>query len=595
MKSFAPRFVAAATLALFLALAARAAESLSLLLQKGIYAEETEGNLDSAIKIYAQIAAESAANRTLAAQAQYRLAVCYQKMGKNEQAIKLATEMLQHVGGDPGLTKKAKDILLVMGITPAETMVVRRLSATIPGWPWPGGLSRDGRFIAYEPSGGYDVAVLEIATGKSTFIAKSEKDKSPSSVALSLDGQLVAYDLSDATVYLARLDGSQPRKLVVGNPSQEQIWPIQWSTDGSELFICVQRVADRSCAVFSVDVKTAAKTEIGRRAAHDTEGMWSFSPNGRFAARRRQNYPHQISVWDLKTGREEVVLPVDAGDLVGWSPDGARLVYCKTRSPGAPDLLVSEMDEGKPVGDPRVVRAEYPASTSIGISRDGTLFYAMRTNRSQPAELWVMEGFLGAKPTATPTEAWRIQSEIPSTELVTENETFTDRKFGFTAKLVDGWTIRSAMRQGSGGNVLYFLSPALRAATAQVRVIYWSTTPWSNPANPANDFAALGPKPTASEEIDAWLRKRVSVAVETMRTNGDSMTKIESNEHRVINGYRTFSAVGPYERSGKKWTQMVTLFYTDKLVATCQLRVPSDKFEEIRPSVERFLHTVQLP
>src|SRR4051812_2571665 len=83
-----------------------AAESASVLLQKGIYAEETEGNVDAAIKIYEQIAAESATNRAIVAQAQYRLAVCYQKQGKKEQAIKVLQELMQQSPIDAAVLSK---------------------------------------------------------------------------------------------------------------------------------------------------------------------------------------------------------------------------------------------------------------------------------------------------------------------------------------------------------------------------------------------------------------------------------------------------------------------------------------------------------
>ena len=78
---------------------APAAESLSVLLQKAIYAEETEGNLDSAIKLYEQIATEGAANRALIAQAQYRLAVCFQKQGKKELAVAAFNEKRSYRSG----------------------------------------------------------------------------------------------------------------------------------------------------------------------------------------------------------------------------------------------------------------------------------------------------------------------------------------------------------------------------------------------------------------------------------------------------------------------------------------------------------------
>jgi hypothetical protein len=50
------------------------AQTTTELLQKGIYAQETEGNLDSAILIYRQIVNSAPSQRDLAAQAQFRLA-----------------------------------------------------------------------------------------------------------------------------------------------------------------------------------------------------------------------------------------------------------------------------------------------------------------------------------------------------------------------------------------------------------------------------------------------------------------------------------------------------------------------------------------
>ena len=58
------------------------AQSNSALLEKGIYAEETLGNLSNAINIYLQIIGNTDAARPIAAQALYRLGICYQKSGK---------------------------------------------------------------------------------------------------------------------------------------------------------------------------------------------------------------------------------------------------------------------------------------------------------------------------------------------------------------------------------------------------------------------------------------------------------------------------------------------------------------------------------
>jgi len=61
-----------------------AAATLSDLLEQGIYSEETKGDIDGAIRIYQEIVADNKAGQTVAAQAQYRLAVCLLK--KRDQA-----------------------------------------------------------------------------------------------------------------------------------------------------------------------------------------------------------------------------------------------------------------------------------------------------------------------------------------------------------------------------------------------------------------------------------------------------------------------------------------------------------------------------
>ncbi|MFT4559742.1 MAG: tetratricopeptide (TPR) repeat protein [Porticoccaceae bacterium] len=62
----------------FPANAASPAESL----EKGIYNEETTGNLDEAIKHYRQVLSDAQKTEGLAAQAQYRLGRCLDKQGK---------------------------------------------------------------------------------------------------------------------------------------------------------------------------------------------------------------------------------------------------------------------------------------------------------------------------------------------------------------------------------------------------------------------------------------------------------------------------------------------------------------------------------
>src|SRR5581483_1223324 len=90
-----PVILLAAALAFGPCYASAAEASPSELLEKGIYAEETKGDVDAAITIYQQLLAETKAIQSLTAQAQFRLAQCYLKKNKTAEA-NAAFEKLIH-------------------------------------------------------------------------------------------------------------------------------------------------------------------------------------------------------------------------------------------------------------------------------------------------------------------------------------------------------------------------------------------------------------------------------------------------------------------------------------------------------------------
>lgn len=90
------------------------AQSISELLEKGIYTEETVGDLDAAIKIYEKIVDEDQANRKLVAEAQLRLGQCLMKQGKKKEAKKALQELVDQFKDSPAqkeLVEKARKLL----------------------------------------------------------------------------------------------------------------------------------------------------------------------------------------------------------------------------------------------------------------------------------------------------------------------------------------------------------------------------------------------------------------------------------------------------------------------------------------------------
>ncbi len=94
---------------LLLSSSAAVAQSVSDLLETGIYTEETVGDLDAAMKIYAKIVADDKANRPIAAQALYRLGACRLKKGDKAEAAKTFEDLIERFPEQKQLVAKARE------------------------------------------------------------------------------------------------------------------------------------------------------------------------------------------------------------------------------------------------------------------------------------------------------------------------------------------------------------------------------------------------------------------------------------------------------------------------------------------------------
>ena len=103
-------FVAAVAAVLLLGAPANA-QSAADLLQKGIHAQETVGDVDGAIQIFRQVAASPTANKVLAAQAQYQLVVCMLQKGDRAAARKELDLLARNFPDQADLAAKARKLV----------------------------------------------------------------------------------------------------------------------------------------------------------------------------------------------------------------------------------------------------------------------------------------------------------------------------------------------------------------------------------------------------------------------------------------------------------------------------------------------------
>jgi hypothetical protein len=121
------------TIMLFLVVAlvapAAPAKSASALLQEGLYAEEVDGDLDAAIRIYAQIIKDDSAQRSHVAQALYRQGMCYMKKQREQQARLAFEKLVTEYSDQTNIVSKAKPLLQELSeadpaaLMPPDTLV----------------------------------------------------------------------------------------------------------------------------------------------------------------------------------------------------------------------------------------------------------------------------------------------------------------------------------------------------------------------------------------------------------------------------------------------------------------------------------------
>ena len=97
-----------------------AQERLADQLRKGIVEEETGKNLDKAIEAYQSIVARYDEDRKVAGSALFRLAECYRKAGKHEQAIASYQRVLREFLDQQAMVESSHQQLAALGVSDAR-------------------------------------------------------------------------------------------------------------------------------------------------------------------------------------------------------------------------------------------------------------------------------------------------------------------------------------------------------------------------------------------------------------------------------------------------------------------------------------------
>jgi hypothetical protein len=281
-------------------------------------------------------------------------------------------------------------------------------------------------------------------------------------------------------------------------------------------------------------------------------------------------------------------------DSIAWTPDGRRVVYTTGGYVDSPARNISEI-WAMPVDSGKAVRIDFsrPNITDIAVHTDGRQI-AFRAGALKDGEdLWVMEGFLNRK-TADPI-SWRLTDFI-GREIAGPNQSILDRKYGLALTYPDRWTIFGAGRHsGTGDNQIQFSVPEIPGSLVVLN--YYALTPGEfHPAAVFGWANALGPKPTTSAEVDAWLR-RYAQGMARHRINAslhDYQVRPASIALRTVGGHRAVSALADYTKSAEQWTESLTCVYGDTVIALFRAHVPTARLNAIRLPLDMMIETLRL-
>jgi Tol biopolymer transport system component len=359
-------------------------------LQAAIKKETVDGDLKEAIEQYRRIA--QSGDRTAAAKALVRMGRCYEKLGDAESR-KAYERVLREFGDQQEAAGEARARLAALGSAPLgrEKAGLVLTELKLPVIQESLDLSPDGTKVAYiswapgvERIGA--LMVRDLVSGTDRQMTKKQQEM-PLAPVWSPDGKSIAYAHwfgvapSQEEIRIVSLDNGTDRGTGVNGE------PEDWSRDGrSILYMQVEGAratlnvvpvgGGPSKTLFGADRNELVERKLVELPAANAHAR--FSPDGKFVTfARRNKQTFDIYLLPVEGGEPIPITdhPADDRDPI-WTPDGKTLLFRSNRSLGREDLWALSIADGKPSGEPFLVRSDIGRAQLYSLSNDGRLLFA---------------------------------------------------------------------------------------------------------------------------------------------------------------------------------------------------------------------------
>lgn len=247
--------------------------------------------------------------------------------------------------------------------------------------------SADGRYVCFTDWGTGNINLRDLTTGTSRRLTTTGGLSQGGSgdygyvCAISPDNRQAAYFWQrgrgkehKSELRTVSLTGGEPRTVPNFSDYAE---PQGWTPDSKHVLV-VRNLEGGTSQIALVSVQDGSVQTL--KSFPWTKVRASLSPDGRYIAYHTpadaKTQARDIFVLALDGSRENAVVQHPADDSFPfWSPDSSRIIFLSDRT-GTPSLWSVPVKDGKAMGPPELVKAEFGESTLLGITRNGALYYS---------------------------------------------------------------------------------------------------------------------------------------------------------------------------------------------------------------------------
>lgn len=375
------------------------------LFQKALRLERNEGKLVEAIELYNRVVAEGK-NESLAAQAQLRIGLCYEKLGQKtiKQAQSAFQKVIDNFPGETEAVKVAQEKL--SNFLKAQAAVEKATKEFNIRKVWSGPLtdvlgapSPDGKYLSIVDWMTGDLAVRDLTTGKNRRLTNKGSWAESSELALfsgwSPDGKKIVYNwLNKEECFDLRIvepDDPEPRVLYpVGN--MEYVHPFEWSPDGKNILALVTQAPNIiKVGLISVEDGSFRVLKTTYKDWQSNLPLFTLSPDGKYIAfsnlQDEDTQNRDIFLMSIDDKKETKLIEHPMNDsLLGWSPDGKWILFASNRT-GSTDAWIVRVEKGKPIQAPEMIKKDLGHIEPMGFARNGSFFYGLENRVSDIYEI----------------------------------------------------------------------------------------------------------------------------------------------------------------------------------------------------------------